>query len=110
GMHGECRGTDGSPRIHAALAARCLQAGRKRVARLMRIVGVQGVSRRTPCRTTVRDETARSAPDLVDRQFTATGPDRLWVADITYVPHVGRLPVSRRRARCVESPCDRLGH
>jgi len=34
----------------------------------------------------VRDETARPAPDLVDRQYTATGPDRLWVADITYVP------------------------
>jgi putative transposase len=52
----------------------------------MRNAGVQGVSRRKPFPTTVRDETARPAPDLVDRQFTATGPDRLWVADITYVP------------------------
>jgi putative transposase len=52
----------------------------------MRHAGVQGVSRRKPCRTTVRDETARPAPDLVDRHFTAPGPDRLWVADITYVP------------------------
>jgi putative transposase len=34
----------------------------------------------------VRDETARPAPDLVDRRFGAGGPDRLWVADITYVP------------------------
>jgi putative transposase len=51
----------------------------------MRTVGLQGVSRRK-FRTTVRDETARPAPDLVDRQFTAAGPDRLWVADITYVP------------------------
>jgi putative transposase len=51
----------------------------------MRTVGLQGVSRRT-FRTTVRDETARPAPDLVDRQFTATGPDRLWVADTTYIP------------------------
>jgi len=85
-IHRMSRGTYGAPRIHAELTARGLQADRKRVARLMRIVGVQGVSRRTPCRTTVRDETARSAPDLVDRQFTATGPDRLWVADITYVP------------------------
>src|SRR3989449_6696923 len=52
----------------------------------MRNAGVQGVSRRKPFPTTVRDETARPAPDLVDRQFTATGPDRLWVADITYAP------------------------
>src|SRR5436305_1132492 len=57
-----------------------------RGARLMRTAGVQGVSRRKPFHTTVRDEAARPAPDLVDRQFTAPGPDRLWVADITYVP------------------------
>jgi transposase InsO family protein len=43
------------------------------------------VSRRK-FRTTVRDETARPAQDLVERQFSAAGPDRLWVADITYVP------------------------
>ncbi len=63
-----------------------LQVGRKRVARLMRRAGVHGVSRRKQFRTTVREETARPAPDLVDRQFQAPGPDRLWVADITYVP------------------------
>jgi putative transposase len=48
--------------------------------------GLHGVSRRKQFRTTGRDEAARPAPDLVDRQFTAAGPDRLWVADITYVP------------------------
>jgi putative transposase len=85
-IHRLSRGTYGAPRIHAELAARGLRAGHNRVARLMRHAGVQGVSRRTPCRTTVRDETARPAPDLVDRHFTAPGPDRLWVADITYVP------------------------
>ena len=85
-IHRMSRGSYGAPRIHAELAARGLQIGRKRVARLMRNAGVQGVSRRRPFHTTVRDETARPAPDLVDRQFTATGPDRLWVADITYVP------------------------
>jgi putative transposase len=72
--------------VQADLAARGMHVGRKRVARLMRRAGVQGVSRRKPFRTTVRDETARPAPDLVDRQFSAPGPDRLWVADITYVP------------------------
>ena len=85
-IHRMSRGTYGAPRIHAELAARGFQLGGKRVARLMRNAGVQGVSRRKPFHTTVRDETARPAPDLVDRQFTATGPDRLWVADITYVP------------------------
>jgi putative transposase len=84
-VHRESRGTYGAPRIHAELAAQGLHLGRKRVARLMRAVGLQGVSRRK-FRTTVRDETARPALDLVDRQFTAAGPDRLWVADITYVP------------------------
>ena len=52
----------------------------------MRGARLQGVSRRKPFRTTVRDETARPAPDLVDRQFTTAGPNQLWVADITYVP------------------------
>jgi len=85
-IHRESRGTYGAPRIQADLAARGVHVGRKRVARLMRLVGLQGVSRRKQFRTTVRDETARPAPDLVDRQFEATGPDRLWVADITYVP------------------------
>jgi putative transposase len=85
-IHRESRGTYGAPRIHADLAAHGIRIGRKRVARLMRRAGLHGVSRRKPFRTTVRDEAARPAPDLVDRQFQAAGPDRLWVADITYVP------------------------
>ena len=84
-IHRESRGTSGAPRIHAELAARGIHVGRKRVARLMRSAGLQGVSRRKPFHTTVRDETARPAPDLVDRAFQAAGPDRLWVADITSV-------------------------
>src|SRR5207245_10570794 len=83
-VHRDSRGTYGAPRIHAELTAAGIPIGRKRVARLMRVAGLQGVSRRK-CRTTVRDETARPAPDLVDRQFTVASPDRLWVADITYV-------------------------
>ena len=85
-IHRESRGTYGAPRVHAELAAQGVHVGRKRVARLMRAAGVHGVSRRKQFRTTVRDETARPAPDLVERQFGAAGPDRLWVADITYVP------------------------
>jgi putative transposase len=52
----------------------------------MRRGGLRGVCRRRKWRTTVRDEHARPAPDLVERDFTATGPDQLWVADITYIP------------------------
>jgi putative transposase len=85
-IHRESRGTYGAPRIHVELAARGVHVGRKRVARLMRRARVHGVSRRKQFRTTVRDKTARPAPDLVDRQFQAAEPDRLWVADITYVP------------------------
>jgi putative transposase len=85
-IHRESRGTYGAPRVQAELAAGGVHVGRKRVARLMRTAGLQGVSRRKQVRTTVRDETARPAPDLVDRQFTAAAPDRLWVADITYIP------------------------
>ena len=85
-IHRESRGTYGVPRIHAELAERGIAVGRKRIARLMRGAGLQGVSRRKAFRTTVRDETARPAPDLVERHFTAARPDQLWVADITYVP------------------------
>jgi putative transposase len=85
-IHRESRGTYGAPRVHAELAARGLRISRKRVARLMRAAGVHGVSRRKQFVTTRRDETAQAARDLVNRQFQATAPDRLWVADITYIP------------------------
>jgi putative transposase len=85
-IHKESRGTYGAPRIHAELVGQKERVGRKRVARLMRAAGLAGVSRRAWPRTTVRDERARPAPDLVERNFTADGPDRLWVADITYIP------------------------
>ncbi len=85
-IHARSRGTYGSPRIHAELAARGVRVGRKRVARLMREAGLEGVSRRKGKVTTRRDREARPAPDLVDRDFSVTGPDQLWVADITYVP------------------------
>jgi putative transposase len=85
-IHGRSRGTYGVPRVHAELAANGIHIGRKRVARLMRAAGVQGVSRRKRQGTTRRDPAAAPAPDLVSRAFAAAGPDRLWVADITYIP------------------------
>jgi putative transposase len=85
-VHDESRGTYGMPRIHAELAADGVRVGRKRVARLMRLEKLEGVSRRRKTLTTVRDRDARPAPDLVERDFTAAAPDQLWVADVTYVP------------------------
>ena len=83
--HAGSRGTYGAPRIHAELAAKGTYIGRKRVARLMTQAGLAGVSRRRFVTTTVKDG-GRQAPDLVERNFTAEAPDRLWVADITYIP------------------------
>ena len=85
-IHERSHETYGAPRVHAELEAEGIQVGRKRVARLMRTAGLVGVSRRKWITTTVRDRNARPAPDLVERNFVAPGPNRLWVADITYIP------------------------
>ena len=86
-IHATSRQTYGAPRVHAELRAQGEQHGRKRIARLMREGGLVGAShRRGGPVTTQRDKEARPAPDLVDRDFTAMGPNQLWVADITYVP------------------------
>jgi putative transposase len=84
--HRRSRGTYGAPRIHRDLRAAGVRIGRKRVARLLKQAGLRGVSRRKWPVTTVRAEHARPAPDLVQRAFTATGPNQLWVADLTYIP------------------------
>ena len=84
-IHERSRGTYGAPRIHAELAAQGVHIGRKRVARLMQAAGLAGVSRRPFVTTTRRDPAARPAPDLVQRAFAVDGPNRLWVADITYI-------------------------
>ena len=86
-VHACSRGTYGAPRVHAELRADGKRHGRKRVARLMRAAGLVGASRRrTGVTTTRRDKGARPAPDLVDRDFGVTGPNRLRVADSTFVP------------------------
>ena len=85
-VHEDSRKTYGSPRIHAELQEEGQRVGRKRVARLMRGARLEGASRRRFVKTTQRAEDARPAPDLVDRDFSVSGPDQLWVADITYVP------------------------
>lgn len=86
-IHRRSRGVYGSPMIHAELAdEHGIRIARKRVARLMRAAGLRGASLRRFVVTTTADPWASRAVDLVDRRFYADGPDRLWVADITYVP------------------------
>jgi putative transposase len=86
-IHARSRGTYGVPRIHAELGdEHGVHCGRKRVARLMRRAKLRGVCRRRRVRTTRRDEHAQPSDDLVQRQFTASQPDALWCADITYLP------------------------
>jgi putative transposase len=85
-IHAWSDGTYGAVRMTEELKDRGHDVSVNRVARLMRQAGLEGVSRRKGTKTTQRSEETRPAPDLVDRDFTATGPDQVWVADITYVP------------------------
>ncbi len=86
-VHAVSHGTCEAPRVHAGLRAEGVQVGCERVARLMREAGIAGVSRRRrTVSTTVRAPERTSAGDLVRRNFTADGPDRLLVADIAFVP------------------------
>ena len=85
-IHEASGGSYGAPRVHAELHRRGCRVGRKRVARLMREAGLAGVSRRRGTRTTRANRSHGAAPDRVERQFQADAPDRLWIADITYVP------------------------
>lgn len=83
-IHRESRGTYGVPRIHAELRlGKGVRCGKKRVARLMRKAGLEGTYRRSKRGMTRRRPGASSQPDLVNRDFTATEPNRLWVADMT---------------------------
>jgi putative transposase len=85
-IHTASRGTYGAPRVHVELREdHDVRCGCKRVARLMRKAGLQGVHRRRLRGLTKRDREAVAAPDLVERRFEAAEPNRLWVADITYV-------------------------
>ncbi len=86
-VHAKSRQTYGVLRVRAELQAQGTCISRRRVARLMRAQGLAGISRRRDQRgTTRRDAQAERPADLVRRQFRASRPDQLWVADITYIP------------------------
>ncbi|MBZ6261193.1 IS3 family transposase [Streptomyces olivaceus] len=86
-VHRESDGTYGAPRITAELREENGEAvNHKRVARIMRASGIEGVRLRRRHRTTVPDPAAAKAPDLIGRDFTATAPNTKYVGDITYLP------------------------
>jgi putative transposase len=85
-IHKDNRKVYGSPRVHAELVlGDGEQIGRKRVERLMRAAGISGLVRRRRGRTTISVPGVRVCEDLVDRDFAAEAPNRIWVADITYL-------------------------
>ncbi|HEX6866367.1 MAG TPA: IS3 family transposase [Caulobacteraceae bacterium] len=88
-VHQASRGAYGSPRVHTELRLGGERCARKRVARLMRLAGLRSChGRRRRMRTTAPDRQATPAPDRVERAFTPAAigaPNRLWVADISYV-------------------------
>ena len=68
----------------------------------MRSLGLQGIRRSKGIRTTIPAKDGKRAGDLLNRDFTAPAPNRTWVMDFTYVPHLGRVRlrrVHRRRVR-----------
>jgi putative transposase len=85
-IHGRSRDTYGYPRVHAELRSLGIVCGRRRVARLMRAAGLRGCMRGKKRRTTRRDPRAAPAPDLLRRDFVAGQPNKVWLADITYIP------------------------
>jgi putative transposase len=86
-VHGRSGGTYGAPRVHARLRRDGVRTSRKRVERLMRTHGLQGAFLRKRWRCSTRqDPKAIPAPDLVNRDFTAPTPNRLWVADLSRIP------------------------
>lgn len=85
-IHEDNRGVYGSPRIHAELRlGDGVRVGRKRVERLMRAANISGLTSKKKGRTTISVPGVRVCEDLLDRGFLAGAPNRLWVADITYL-------------------------
>jgi len=98
-IHQNSRRTYGAPRVHGQLARRGICVGRKRVARLMRTHGLVGAHSKKKWRRHRPD--VASAPDRLNRDFTARRPNQKWVADISRFPTAeGPLHVAGIRDLC----------
>ena len=92
-VHRESDGTYGVPRITAELRDDGRRVNHKRIARVMRAIGIAGFRLRRKHRTTVADPAAAKAPDLIGRDFTAETVNTKYVGDITYLPVTGAKPL-----------------
>ena len=110
-IHVQSRGTYGAPRIHAELRlGEGIRVGRKRVARLMRSAGIEGVYRRRRRGCTRRDPAAELAQDLVNRRFDVDGPNELWVSDVErHEALLDRAEVTGLRPRAIAAAREKLG-
>ncbi|HHX46161.1 MAG TPA: IS3 family transposase [Brevibacterium sp.] len=84
-LHAENYGVYGRRKMHALMRRQGWEIGRDQTERLMRLAGVRGVRKSKRVFTTKTDRTQSLPQDLVNRRFTADGPRRLWVCDVTYV-------------------------
>jgi hypothetical protein len=116
-IHAESGSTYGARRITRALRRKGIAVARCTVERLMRKLGIEGVIRGQRRRTTVPEPSAPRPPDLVDRDFTASRPDQLWVADMNVCAYLvwvgvrgvrpGRVLADDRRLAGREPQADR---
>jgi len=83
--HRRNRGIYGSPRIHRELRAQGVRVGKKRVERLMRENGLKGRQKKRFCCSTDSRHSLPVAPNVLDRNFNPTGPNRAWAGDVTYI-------------------------
>ncbi|WP_368918936.1 IS3 family transposase, partial [Corynebacterium striatum] len=100
-VHAENYGVYGVRKMWRVLRRQGIDIGREHTARLMRSAGLSGKGKGGAPITTRKPKGPDLRPDLVNREFKAPGPNRLWVADITYVRTRKRLCVHRVRDRCI---------
>jgi putative transposase len=114
-VHQENYGVYGIRKMHAQLnreevLAGCQPVARCTTARLMKDLGLRGISRTKSLRTTVPGTGPDTRPDLVERTFTAERPNRLWVADIErHEALLNRAVVKGHRLRLVAASREKLG-
>jgi putative transposase len=109
-VHKDNYGVYGARKVWLTLNREGTPVARCTVARLMRELGLQGARRGRKIRTTVADPAAARPADLVRRQFSPPAPDRLWVADYTYVPTwAGMVYVSVTWNHHGVAPCECRG-
>lgn len=84
-IHGETKGEYGWPRVCKELRARAIRVGKERVRKLMALHGIKARAKRKYKATTDSNHSLPVAPNLLNRQFAVSQPNRVWTSDITYI-------------------------